>query len=268
MRATSPASLTARSASTAPPAAHQLDAVGQQLAQPRVASHGHLDRPRTRAGTRPSGQPSDSAALKSCGASSTSKPSTSDPACSDVAEVGDEAAQAGTHDGHAVGAREPGQVAHVDEVGDEQRVDLERVGQAVGAAHSASFKAAERVAVAVHALAADLRHADAVEHRHAPERLAVLDVGQVHLHRRQPGDLDGVAQRPRVVRPGARVEQQPVGVVGRLVDLLDVVALVVGLEEPGLQARARGRSRRSGARAARTSARRSGRRAVGRARRG
>ena len=55
------------------------------------------------------------------------------------------------------------------------------------------------------------------------------------LDRRQPGDLDGVADRPRVVRPGAGVEHQPVGVVGARVQLLDELALVVGLEEAGLE---------------------------------
>ena len=63
----------------------------------------------------------------------------------------------------------------------------------------------------------------------------MVDVGEVHLDRRQAGDLDRVAQRPRVVRPRARVEQQPVGVVARLVQLLDVLALVVGLEEARLE---------------------------------
>ena len=39
----------------------------------------------------------------------------------------------------------------------------------------------ERDAVAVDALAAHARHDDALEHRGAPERLAPLDVRQVHL---------------------------------------------------------------------------------------
>ncbi len=93
----------------------------------------------------------------------------------------------------------------------------------------------ERVPVALEPLARDARDADAVEHRHAPERLAGVDVGQMDLDGRQPGDLERVADRPRVVRPGARVEHQPVGVVARLVELLDVLALEVGLEEAHLE---------------------------------
>ena len=157
----------------------------------------------------------------------------------DVAEVGDEAANVATHDRHAVGAGEAGQVAQVDEVRDQQQVEpalLEPLGDAIGTAHSASFERHQRLAVAVGALAADLGHADALEHGHAPELLTRLHVGQMHLHRGQSGDLDGVAERPRVVRPRARVQHEPVGVVGRLVDLLDVLPLVVGLEEACVQA--------------------------------
>src|SRR4051794_6438275 len=57
----------------------------------------------------------------------------------------------------------------------------------------------------------------------------------MHLDERQPRDLDRVAQRPRVVRPRARVEDQPVGVVGGLVQLLHELTLVVGVEEARLQ---------------------------------
>src|SRR5918995_488113 len=93
----------------------------------------------------------------------------------------------------------------------------------------------ERVPVALRPLAGDARDADALEHRHAPERLARVDVGQVHLDRGQPGDLERVAQRPGVVRPGARIEDQAVREVARLVELLDVLALEVGLEEAHLE---------------------------------
>ena len=78
-----------------------------------------------------------------------------------------------------------------------------------------------------------------------PPLLARVDVGQVHLDRRQPGDLERVADRPRVVRPGAGVEQQPVGVVGAPVQLLDELALVVGLEEARLEAELARELRRS-----------------------
>src|SRR4051794_23169305 len=57
----------------------------------------------------------------------------------------------------------------------------------------------------------------------------------MNLDRGQPGDLERVADRPRVVGPRARIQQQPVRVVARLVELLDELALVVALEEPGLQ---------------------------------
>ena len=63
----------------------------------------------------------------------------------------------------------------------------------------------------------------------------MLDVGEMDLDGRQRGQLDRVAQRPRVVRPRAGVEQQAVRVVIDLVELLDVLALVVGLEEDRLQ---------------------------------
>src|SRR4051794_27669325 len=68
-----------------------------------------------------------------------------------------------------------------------------------------------------------------------PERLARVDVREVHLDGGQPRDLDRVAQRPRIVCPRARVEDQPVGEVGRLVQLLHELGLVVGLEEARLQ---------------------------------
>ena len=58
----------------------------------------------------------------------------------DVAEVGEEAAHVRPDDRQAVGAGEAGQVAHVDEVGDEQQVELalaSRGGDAVRAARSA-----------------------------------------------------------------------------------------------------------------------------------
>ena len=63
-----------------------------------------------------------------------------------------------------------------------------------------------------------------------------LDVGDVHLDDRPPERLERVADRPAVVRPGAGVEQQPVRVVGGLVQLLDELALVIGVEEARLEA--------------------------------
>jgi hypothetical protein len=59
----------------------------------------------------------------------------------DVPEVGQEAARVGADDGERVAAGEARQVAHVDEVGDQQKVELvlgEPGGDAIGPAHSAS----------------------------------------------------------------------------------------------------------------------------------
>ena len=68
--------------------------------------------------------------------------------------------------------------------------------------------------------------------------LALVDRRQVHLDRRQAGHLERVADRLGVVRPRARVEDQP-GRRSRLVQLLAELALVVRLEERHGQARAR-----------------------------
>src|SRR4051812_45918334 len=73
--------------------------------------------------------------------------------------------------------------------------------------------------------------------------LALLDVREVDLDRRQPGDLERVTQRPRVVGPGAGVEHEPVGVIAGAVELLDELALEVGLEEPRLEAQRLGELR-------------------------
>src|SRR5437588_4781715 len=56
------------------------------------------------------------------------------------------------------------------------------------------------------------------------------------LDRRQSGQLEGVADRVGVVRPGARIEDQPIRQTLEPVQPLDELALVVGLEEPGLEA--------------------------------
>ena len=188
---------------------------------------------------RPSGQPSLSASANSCGARSRSKPSTSRLRALDVAEVGDEAARVRAHHRQRVRAREARQVADVDEVGDEQQVDLalpQAPRDAVGAAHSAALRCSSALAVALDALAQHARDHDVGEHGQVAPLLALLGVGEVHLDRGQPRHLDGVAQRPRVVGPGAGVEQEPVGVVGGAVQLVDVLALVVGLEEAHLEA--------------------------------
>ena len=65
--------------------------------------------------------------------------------------------------------------------------------------------------------------------------LALLDVREVDLDRRQPGDLERVADRPRVVGPGAGVEHGAVGDLGQAMQVLDELALVVGLKERDLE---------------------------------
>ena len=65
--------------------------------------------------------------------------------------------------------------------------------------------------------------------------LALVDVGQVHLDERYLEGLERVVDRPRVVRPGAGVDDQPVGGAERLMEEADVLALVVRLAAPHLE---------------------------------
>ena len=69
----------------------------------------------------------------------------------------------------------------------------------------------------------------------APPLLAGVDVGEVDLDRRQAGQLERVADRVGVVGPGAGVEDDPVGDALEAVQMLDELALVVGLEEARLE---------------------------------
>ena len=64
----------------------------------------------------------------------------------------------------------------------------------------------------------------------------LLHVGQVDLERGQAGDLQRVADRPRVVGPRAGVQEDRVGVRAQRVQVLDELALVVGVEEARGQA--------------------------------
>ena len=57
----------------------------------------------------------------------------------------------------------------------------------------------------------------------------------MHLDRRQPGQLERIADRVGVVRPGAGVEHDPVGKPVQTVKMLDELAFVVGLKEASLQ---------------------------------
>ena len=129
-------------------------------------------------------------------------------------------------------------------MGDEGEVELalgDEVGEAV-AAGGAHFRVAqgagdggERLAVAVGPLARDLLEDEAVEDRDPPPVVAGLDVGEVDLDRRQPGDLEGVGDRAAVVGPGAGVDHDRVAQVGQPVQVLDELALGVGLEEGRLE---------------------------------
>ena len=163
-----------------------------------------------------------------------------------VAEVGEEDAGVGAADTGAVGAAEAGQVADVDQVGDQQAVELalgHQGGEAVAAAAASGRLSAqlageqlERLAVAVGALAGDLRQDQAVEDREPAPVVARLDVGEVDLDRRQAGDVERVGDRAAVVGPGAGVDERRVGELGQPVQVLDELALGVGLEEDRLQA--------------------------------
>ena len=89
---------------------------------------------------RPAGLAAPRAAR--CGARSRSKLAHLRLRLLDVAEVGHEAARVRPDDRQAAAAGEAGEVADVDQVGDEQQVELalgEPRGDAVGAAHSAAL---------------------------------------------------------------------------------------------------------------------------------
>ena len=114
-------------------------------------------------------------------------------------------------------------------------------------AHAARLQLAaqpfEREPVALLARPLNGRDAEVADDRHAAELLARLHVAEVHLDRRQRRDLERVADRPRVVGPGAGVQHEPVGDLGDLVQLLDELALEVRLQEADLEAQVVGPGR-------------------------
>ena len=57
----------------------------------------------------------------------------------------------------------------------------------------------------------------------------------MHLTGRQSSDLQCVANRPGVVRPCARVQQDPLGGIAEGVQVLDELALEVALKEADLR---------------------------------
>ena len=93
----------------------------------------------------------------------------------------------------------------------------------------------KRLAVAVEPLADDSHTPEPREHREAAPLLALVDVREVHLDERHLERLKRVVDRPGVVRPGAGVDDQPVGGAEGLVEEPDVLALVVRLAAADLQ---------------------------------
>ena len=94
----------------------------------------------------------------------------------------------------------------------------------------------ERLAVAVGPLADHAVRGEVGDHRVAPPLLALVDVREVHLDDRDLEDVERVVDRVAVVRPRARVDDQPVGVAVGVVDPVDVLALVVRLLAAGASA--------------------------------
>src|SRR5690606_31928006 len=85
--------------------------------------------------------------------------------------------------------------------------------------------------VAVGAEARDLPGADGRHHRAPPERLARVDVGQVHLDGGQPDGRNGVAQRVAVVGERAGINDDGVKSPAGAVKRVDELAFVVRLEK-------------------------------------
>ena len=155
----------------------------------------------------------------------------------EVAKVGVQRRRAlGLDEQGAVRALEARQVADVDRVRDEERLG-EAGGEAGEAGHHVSplVQEAEGLAVTVEALADDAQATEPAEHRVATPFLALVDVGQVHLDERYLEGLERIVDRPRVMRPGSRVDDQAVGGAERLMEKADVLALVVRLAAPHLQ---------------------------------
>src|SRR5262249_19702225 len=83
--------------------------------------------------------------------------------------------------------------------------------------------------------AGDLLEDEPVENGDLTPIVARLDVGDVDLDRRQPGDIERVGDRPTVVGPGAGVDHHRVAEAGEPVRVLDKLPLAVGLEEGRLE---------------------------------
>ena len=210
-----------------------------------------------------------------------------------VAEVGEEAvprrvaAPSAVDQRQAVAAGEAGQVAHVHRRADEQRVDLalaQLAGQALDALRSwrrargaltsrrRSSSLAQQLRARRRSRPGRARRSSRSTGRRSPtirrHGSRVLTSERWISSAGSAGDLERVADRPRVVRPRARVQQDRVGLPAQLVQALDERALVVGLKEARPQAQLDAPARRSAARARRASASRRAADRAGRAGRG
>ena len=235
--AISVSSFTARSCSTRPAGRHELHAVRDPLGEPAYAatvtwSSSNPTVPRSRFAT-------------SSRRSRLAPPQLEVPhlllRLLHVAEVGEEDPLVAPDDAGAVRAREAGQVADVGQVRHDQRVEpalrehLHEPVRAGGAHWSWALRSSSASSVAVRALPLDRRDAQVADHGHAPPLLPLVHGGQVHLHRRQVRHLERVADRPRVVGPRARVEDQPVGALAGPVQPLAELALVIRLRRSSAQ---------------------------------
>ena len=137
--ASSASSLTRRSFSTVPPAPSSVDAVGQFLLQPLQRAHGHVVVLEAGPAREALGDPAEPVVVDRDHL----------PALDlglgplGVAEVGEEDARLGAADAGPVGAAEAGQVADVDQVGDEQAVEL-ALGHERGETVAASLRIKRR----------------------------------------------------------------------------------------------------------------------------
>src|SRR4051794_29565581 len=95
----------------------------------------------------------------------------------------------------------------------------------------------ECIPVAVGPLPVDLPddQVEPLEDRMAAPFFALRDVGDVHLDRRDASQVERVPDRPRVVSPGACIQDRGVADLRQAMEVLDEIALGVRLEERGLE---------------------------------
>src|SRR5207245_6142430 len=83
--------------------------------------------------------------------------------------------------------------------------------------------------VAARPVAAEPRSDEVFDDRLAPPLLTPFDVREVHLDNRDRQRLESIVDRPRIVRPCAGIDDDPVDDVVRVVAPLDELPLVVRL---------------------------------------